>query len=304
VARLSYDRETGLCAFETEELTGVIRPGHEKPHHGLTGLRHRRTGVEFVHPKYSIMNVYRFLAVDPGDPRRLGRELGAARTEPHQVEVDGTSVRLRWPPNEQRRLDTTFTYTVEEPNAVDMRLEVRAEGAYDAFEVFLAGYFEPGLKPHVYLRRGNFELKDRPGKYADEPELVPVAMNDVFRGGILVYPRDEPSARIQVDGRWDGIARFSPVRHYHAPVCLEVDPDRRVASVFMGLPDEVFSISTGYDSPDLEDRFKYHNPQYLSFFGDGVAPGDVRTARARLVVTELDDGMARPLELYRAFAGA
>jgi hypothetical protein len=126
-------------------------------------------------------------------------------------------------------------------------------------------------------------------------------MNPVFRGGVLVYPRDEAAARIAVDGRWDGVARFSPVRQYKVPVCFVADRQHQVAAVWMSEPEHCFAVGSGYDSPDPKDRFHKHNPLYLSFFGDNLRAGDHRSTRARLVVTDLDASLSQPLALYQAF---
>ena len=69
----------------------------------------------------------------------------------------------------------------------------------------------------------------------------------------------------------------------------------------MSRPEDCFAVSSGYDSPDARDRFHKHNPLYLSLFGGTLEPGVVRTARARLVVTELDEDLSQPLKVYAAF---
>jgi hypothetical protein len=290
-----------VYAFETETLSGVIRPGNELPHHGLTRLRHKPTGVELVHPLYAILNLYRVAAVDPARGSGHGAGLGEPRRDGHTVAVDGSTVTLHWPATERRQATTTVRYAVGEPNRIDVDVTVQAHGAYRAFEVFLASYYHPDLEPYAYLARGHFELADEPGRFADEPELVPVVMNDAFRGGIPSFPRDEPGARILLDGRWDGIVRFSPLRYYKVPVLFQADAGRRVAAVWLTDPARCFAVSTGYHSSDPADRFKRHNPQYLSFFGDEIRPGDIRTARARLVVTELDETVSQPLACYQEF---
>ena len=62
---LDYRSEEKVYAFETAEIRGTLRPGNEFPHHGLTHLVHKATGVDFVHPLYAILNLYRFMHRDP-----------------------------------------------------------------------------------------------------------------------------------------------------------------------------------------------------------------------------------------------
>jgi hypothetical protein len=293
--------EAQVFRFGSEALDAVLRPGSEFPHHGVTRLHHRGADVEFVHPLYAILNLYRVAAVDVAGGGERGTTLGQTRTDGHTVDVAGNRVTLRWPATDQRRAVTTMTYTIAAPNQIDVDVRAQVEGHYRSFELFLSGYYHPEVEPYVYLARANFELSDEPGRFADEPELVPVVMNDIFRGGIPAFPRDEAGARILLDGRWDGIVRFSPMRYYQLPLVFATDARRRVAAVLMTRPEWCFAVSTGYHGPDPSDRFKRHNPQYLSFFGDEVRPGDERRARARLVVTELDAAMTQPLTLYEAF---
>lgn len=295
---------TTLVDFALEEIIGTLRPGDERPHHGVVRLLHKATGVEFVHPLYAILNLYRFMAVDMAQGRPLGRGLGDARLEPHDVDVGDDTVILRWPACTERRLETTLSYTFRQPNCIDMTVRTRAEADVAAFEVFLSSYFEPQLLPHVYLARDRFELLDEPRRFTDDPELVAIGVNDVFRGGVLVYPRDDAAARLCVDGRWDGIARFSPVRRYKLPLCFQTDVAGRVAAIHMGDDAACFAVSSGYASPDPLDRFHKHNPLYLSFFGEPLRPGDERVAHCRLVVCDLDPGKTRPLEQYRAFSSS
>ena len=61
MATLDYRSEEKVYAFETEAIRGTLRPGNEFPHHGLTHLVHKATGIEFVHPLYAILNLYRFM---------------------------------------------------------------------------------------------------------------------------------------------------------------------------------------------------------------------------------------------------
>lgn len=301
MATLDYQSEEKVYAFETAEIQGTLRPGNEFPHHGLTHLVHKATGVEFVHPLYAILNLYRFMHHDPAGATGMDSDLGNPRQGERHIEADDNSVTLRWARQDPAHPEMSIRYEIREPATIDMTVTAAPHAEAHDFEALLACYFDPIHVPHVYLARDRFELEDEPGRFGDEPELAPVNVNPVFRGGVLAYPRDEDSVGISVDGRWRDIARFSPVRRYKVPVCFQADRQQRVAAVLMSRPADCFAVSSGYDSPDARDRFHKHNPLYLSLFGGALEPGGVRTARARLVVTGLDEDLSQPLAHYAAF---
>lgn len=301
MATLDYRPEEKVYAFETAAIQGTLRPGNEFPHHGLTHLVHKATGIEFVHPLYAILNLYRFMHRDPTAATGMDSDLGNPRQGERHIEADDCSVTLRWALQDPEHPEVSIRYAILEPATIDMTVTVTPNAEAHDFETLLACYFDPVHVPHVYLARDRFELEDEPGRFADEPELAPVEVNPVFRGGVLVYPRDEDAVGVSVDGRWRDIARFSPVRRYKLPVCFQADRQQRVAAVLMSRTEDCFAVSSGYDSPDARDRFHKHNPLYLSLFGGALAPGVARTARARLVVTELDESLSQPLAHYAAF---
>lgn len=301
MAALDYRSDEKVYAFETAEIQGTLRPGNEFPHHGLTQLVHKATGVEFVHPLYAILNLYRFMHHDPAGATGMDSDLGNPRQGERDVEADDVSVTLRWALQDPTHPEMAIRYEIAEPATIDMTVTVTPNASARDFEALLACYFDPVHVPHVYLARDRFELEDEPGRFGDEPELASVVVNPIFRGGVLVYPRDEDAVGISVDGRWRDIARFSPVRRYKLPVCFQADRQQRVAAVLMSRPEDCFAVSSGYDSPDARDRFHKHNPLYLSLFGGTLEPRVLRTARARLVVTELDEDLSQPLEHYAVF---
>ncbi len=301
MATLDYQSEEKVYAFETAEIQGTLRPGNEFPHHGLTHLVHKSTGIEFVHPLYAILNLYRFMHHPADGATGMDSDLGNPRQGERHVEADDNSVTLRWALQDPGHPEVSIRYAILEPATVDMTVTVTPNASARDFEALLACYFDPVLVPHVYLARDRFELEDEPGRFADEPELASVVVNPIFRGGVLAYPRDEDAVGVSVDGRWRDIARFSPVRRYKLPVCFQADRQQQVAAVLMSRPEDCFAVSSGYDSPDARDRFHKHNPLYLSLFGGQLEPGVMRTARARLVVTALDEDLSQPLQCYDTF---
>ncbi len=290
---------TDVYEFETGALKGAIRAGNALPHHGVIALRHKQTGAEFGHPEWSLLNIFRIMGADPGDSGGMGDDLGQPRSEEHKFEVSDGALTLYWPPIPERRAAVSLKYEVGEEH-IDVTASVRMEAPYNRFDILLSSYNNPEVAPHVFLARDKFELTDVPGKFTDEPELVKVTMHPATRGGVLIFPRDVDAVRTFADGRWDTLARFSPVRRYKLPLMFHRAGDGP-AAVWMTPPETCFAMGTGYDSPDPEDRFTHNNPSYFSLFGQDVRTGDELSATARLCVVELEDDHADPLRLYEDF---
>ena len=221
---MSVLTETGVYEFQTSALKGAIRAGHALPHHGVTQLRHKQTGAEFAHPDWSMLNIFRIMGSNPDNDRGMGGDLGQPRSEEHEIEVSDDALTLHWPPTADRRASVSLKYEVGEDN-IDVTVSVRAEACYNRFDVLLSSYNNPEVHPHVFLARDKFELTDVPGRFEDKPELIRVTMHPSTRGGVLIFPRDAAAARIFTDGRWDAVARFSPVRRYRASADV---PSRRL----------------------------------------------------------------------------
>jgi hypothetical protein len=133
-------------------------------------------------------------------------------------------------------------------------------------------------------------------------------VNDVFRGTVLVFPRDAHAARRCVDGRWDRsewgapTVQMCPVRHHACPLAFLTDPERRLGAVLMSRPRHCYAISARYHAENEADRMVPYSAFDFSLFGDDLTPGDERTAQVRLALTPLDEGMTQPLEMYREFS--
>ena len=70
--------------FETEQIEGLLDP--MGPRHGIKTLTHTATGVEVVHEKYDLLNLFLLFAQN--------RCMGAARDYERQVEVEGDRLSL------------------------------------------------------------------------------------------------------------------------------------------------------------------------------------------------------------------
>jgi len=276
--------------FQTGEIQGDIRL--DGAYHGVTRLVDRRTGKQLIDPRYSALNLFKLMSTN--------QAMGMPRTMERKVQAASRWVEAKWPATEGHHGELTARYEVREPNAIDLTVTVRPAGAYSGYEAFMSSYFDKGLRPHVYLQptgRG-------PGGEAD---LVLPRVNDVFRGTVLVFPRDWHAARRCVDGRWNRdergtpIVQMCPVRRYAYCLAVMADPQQRLGVVLMSDPRQCYAISTRYHADDEKQRLTDYSAFDLSLFGDDLLPGDPRTARVRLAVVTLDPQWSQPVKLYRAF---
>ncbi len=292
MSTLTHTPATGTYDFETDVVAGSIQP--EGAYHGVTRLIDRRTGRQVIHPKYSALNLFRLFAAHQG--------MGQPRMMPRTVEAEPDAVSVRWAATEAHQGEIIARYAVAEPDGVDLTVTFRCAGTYAGYEMFMSSYFDPGLIPHVYLKPG------RSPRFEGEPERVVPMVNDVFRGTVLVFPRDAHAARRCVDGRWDRsewgspTVQMCPVRHHALPLAFVTDPARQTGVVMMSRPRDCYAISTRYHAEDEAGRMTPYSAFDLSLFGDDLTPGDERTVRVRLALTPLDGGMTQPAAMYRRFA--
>jgi hypothetical protein len=268
--------------FETEQMQGTIRL--DGPYHGVTRLLDKRTGRQVIDPRYSALNLFRLMSVNQlmGEPRKMARTVAI---EPH-------SVRVSWQATETHRGEISAKYEVAAQNAIDVTVTVKSQGTYPGYVLFMSSYFDKALRPHVHLQTLRGETRS----------LVVPTVNDVFRGTLLVFPRDAHAARRGLDGRWDPrTIQLCPVRHYLHCMAYLADPDDRLAVVLMSRPRDCYAISTRYHADNDADRLTPYSAFDLSLFGDDLVPGDERTVTVRLALTAPGDDHSQPLELYRAF---
>jgi hypothetical protein len=288
---LTHNPTTNAFDFETEEIEGSLQP--EGAYHGVTRLVDKRTGRSVIHPLYSALNLFRLFAVNQG--------MGQPRSMERTVEASSDAMEVRWPATDAHQGELVARYAVREPNAIDLTVTVRSQGTYPGYELFLSSYFDPVLRPHVYLQGNRF------GPTPGEPDRVVPMVNDVFRGTVLVFPRDAHAARRCVDGRWDRsewgapTVQMCPVRRYAYPLAFLTDPEGRLGTVLLSHPRHCYAISTRYHADHEADRMTPYSAFDLSLFGDDLLPGDERTVRVRLALTALDDDLSQPLAMYRKF---
>lgn len=279
--------EEQVLEFETPEIEGTIRLGGA--YHGVTRLVDKRSGRQVIDPRYSALNLFKLMSVNlmMGQPREMERKV---QFGPDWAEVC-------WPATEMHRGEVVARYEVRPPNAVDLTVTVRSSGTYPSYEAFLSSYFDKTLQPHVYL-------KTRDGTSSD---LVLPLVSDVFRGTVLVFPRDMHSARHCLDGRWarnEGgvpVVQMCPVRRYAHCLAMLVDGEKTLAVLLMAQPRDCYALSTRYYAEDDADRLTSYSAFDFSLFGGDLVPGVERSVRVRLAVTPVDEGYTQPLKLYEEF---
>lgn len=275
--------------FATDEIEGTLRT--DGSYHGVTRLVHKRTGRQVIDPRYSALNLFKLMSTNQmmDQPRQMERH----------AKAEGASVEIVWPPSEGHRGELVARYTVRTPRAVDLDVTVRSQGTYSAYELFLSSYFDKAFEPHVWLQ----------SRRREPPQRVLPVVNDVFRGAVLVFPRDSLAARNCLDGRWERDERktptvqMCPVRHYAHCLAVQADPANRLGVVLMSDPRSCYAISTRYHAHDDADRLTTYSAFDLSLFGADAVPGAELHARVRLAILELDDNWDNVLAAYREFLG-
>lgn len=281
----------GAFRFQTEALEGTIRL--DGAYHGVTRLVDRRTGRQYIDPRYSALNLFKLMAVD--------QAMAMPRTMERKIKVSANSLEVKWAATDAHQGEVTARYEIHEPNSVDLTVTVRSAGTYPGYEVFVSSYFDKALQPHVYLQ------PSPRGPAIADAELVLPTYSDAFRGAVLVFPRDAHAAQRCVDGRWDRSERntptvqMCPVRRYAHCLAVLTDAEKALGVVLMSSPRHCYAISTRYHAAEEKQRLTDYSAFDFSLLGDDLLPGDERTARLRLALTPLDKDLSQPLTLYRAF---
>jgi hypothetical protein len=205
---------------------------------------------------------------------------------------------MTWRATAAHQGEVVATWEVREAASVDLTISVQTAGPYAGYEVFMSSYFDNTTKPHLYLKQ----------RFPTEPDqLVAPMVNDVFRDCLLVFPRDSNAARLCVDGRWDRsegdvpTVQNIPVRHYSRALGFLTDPENKSALVMMSRPRDTVGISTRYFADLPEDRQTSYSAFDFSLCGENLAAGDQRTLRVRLTLSDLDDQISQPMNLYEQF---
>jgi len=289
-AILTPDQTGTSLDFETSQIQGTIRL--DGRYHGVTRLVDKRTGRQVIDSRYSALNLHRLMSVN--------QVMDQPRGMPRTIHVPPRFVEVTWEATATHQAKVTARYEVSTPNAVDLTVTIHSQGTYAGYELFMSSYFDKALRPHVYLL-SRATLKT--------PYLVLPAVNDVFRGTVLAFPRDAHAARFCLDGRWErtereiGTVQMCPVCHYAHCLAVLTDPKDRMGVLLMSRPADCYAISTRYHAENESDRLTPYSAFDFSLFGGDVLPGDKRAVKVRLAVTALDGDFSKALKMYQAYVG-
>ena len=269
--------EEGSFTFDTGVLKGVLRQQGRSI--GLVPVTYTADDSEITGGE-GLFNHYRVFT--------YGKRYGyGARRWPSTAELhsDG-SVEVCWPATSERPFELRGTYRWVAPNTIDLVTVVRAEAKLEAFEVFLASYYQPPfIDSRVWATRDP-RGGDKEGFVSADEEL----------GIWLAFPRDKQGADVIDDGRWDLEPHpldWTMMPNYALPLAIRRSPSSGLTIIVMAQRDDCFGIFTPYG----EER---HYSNYLSFFGHNIEPGESASARSRLVVLP-DPTKAEILDALNAF---
>jgi hypothetical protein len=272
--------EDGSFTFETGVLKGVLRQAGKSL--GLVPVVYTPNGSAITAGQ-GLFNHYRVFT--------HGKRYGyGARRWPSTAELhaDG-SVGVRWPATPDRPFELRATYRWAAPNAVDLLTIVRAETKLEAFEVFLASYFDAAFTDsRVWASRD-----PRSGLKA-----VFVSA-DRELGEWLAFPRDERAAEVIGDGRWalePHPLEWTLMPDFAQPLAIRHDPHSGITVIVMSQRDDCFGVLTPYGEEE-------HISNYMSLFGHDIEAGEIASARSRLVVLS-DPTEAEILEVADSFLRA
>ncbi len=289
-ADLIQGSQKGEFEFETERIQGAINLNGD--YHGVTRLIDKKTSQQVIDSRYSALNLFRLFSVNQG--------MGQPRYMDRSTSSSSGGAEAHWPATKAHLGEITARYEILRENAVDLAVTVHSAGNYPGYEILLSSYFEKRMRPHVYLQPER-------GSKDNKPDLVVPYVNDVFRGTLLVFPRDTHAARRCVDGRWDRsewdapVVQACPVRRYAHCLAFMFDPETKLAAVLMAHQDHCYAISTRYHADAAADRMTSYSAFDMSLFGNDFIPGEIRTVRVRLALAHLEEPMLKPLELYQQF---
>jgi hypothetical protein len=273
---LTFEAAGREYRFNTGVLSGTLRSGGRSlgigPVQDITSDTVLSRGM-------GLLSSYRLLTADA----RFGTAAWDWPSQAHR-RSDGT-VEVHWIADNAHPLEMTAIYRLAAPNIIDVHMTVKPQQNLRRFELFLASYFQGFPASFVYA-------KDERGKAAFVEATKDAGLWQTF-------PRDDESARLFSDGRWQRPP--SPVTwkiraSLTAPLALRRDAKSGLTAVLMASAQDCFAVSTPYGEES-------HRSVYFSLFGCDMKSGQSATARSRLVMgRSLSDQQA--VDLYRAFTSA
>ena len=284
--------------FETDLLSGTLQPtGH---HHGIRKLVHKPSGLSFVHPNFSLLNLYLLFTT--------GKCIASARTFQGTVSYQENAIHIHSEPTQNHHANLTLTYHLVPPNAVDLKITVHTRTHFRAYEALLANYFDLAFKPQFCVSESNFRTPNTGVQW-----YTPIAQHK-HTNNALIFPRDAQSAQLHRDGRWSNVKSIYhwKTQHYYAhPIALQIHPEHNIALALMTRRQTCPSMSwtigiadiqqSSYGSDHQDDPHKARNPIYTSLFGHDLNAHQHYTTHIRLIILPIDTQMSHVFEAHNTF---
>lgn len=251
----------GAFHFNTGVLRGLLRANGKS--NGLFPVTYNADGSEITLGE-GLFNHYRVFTRG----KRYG--YGARRWDSMAKLHDDGSVEVIWEVTPERPFELRATYSWVSPNTIDLVTTVHADTNLEAFEVFLASYYQPPFIDSQVWATHDPRGGDKEGFVSADQEL----------GVWLAFPRDEDGAKVINDGRWELEPHpldWTMMPNYALPLAIRRDPETNLTVIVMTQQEDCFGIFTPYG----EEK---HYSNYLSLWGHDIEEGEQASTRSRLVV--------------------
>lgn len=266
--------------------------GADSARHGLVSMQTADSTFNFVREPYFALNLYRLMSG--------GRLKAIARQEPFRIAASTAErLTLEWNETEQHPVRTTASWSLADPDTIDLDLSIEALQSLPDYEISISSYFDFALEPYTVISRW-------PGKTeANDLRLLKVEDHPYIKGYYVCFPRESRSAHLRTDGRWRDEKTGSMIAHhvfgpyFGRAIAIMAQPGQYI--VQMTDPRHCNAIDTTYSSPDKEDSIMRHNALYFNLFGEDLQPGDRRTTRIRQVLCQGEVNLESVLALYDSF---
>ena len=177
--------EGGAFTFDTGVLKGILR--NEGKSIGLVPVTYSETGMEITGGE-GLFNHYRVFT--------YGKRYGyGARRWPSTADLnpDG-SVEVIWEVTPERPFELRGTYSWVSPNTIDLVTSVHAASKLEAYDVFLASYYQPPfIDSQVWAAHVTH--------VGETKRVLSLLMRSLVYGRL--FPVMQHGEQVIDDGRWD-----------------------------------------------------------------------------------------------------
>jgi hypothetical protein len=253
--------ENGSFYFNTGVVKGVLRLGGKST--GLFPVTYIPDSLA-ISAGEGLFNHYRVFT--------YGKRYGyGARRWPSTAELlsDG-SVEVIWQATPDRPFELRAIYQLVTPNSIDLVTIVKSNTRLEAFEVFLASYFDTGFTDSQVYAKTDTTGVQKMGFVSADREL----------GDWLAFPRDAEAEKVIGDGRWElepHPIKWTMMPDLGIPIAFRRDTHSGLTVIMMAKRGDCFGIFTPYG----EEK---HYSSYLSLFGYDIEEGETASTHTRMVI--------------------